>query len=135
MITLKTLPKATPSEVFWQAFDVLTSQKAMSFFVRTSGLISCRYRDGRGNRCGAGTVFSDAEYDPNWEGDTWPSLVKYYDVIPNDHCDLITDIQRFHDVLADKHKDGSMPTPEEWIEQFEFVVGRHGIEGFPPAYE
>lgn len=126
-MTLKTLPTASKEEVFWNAVDILTSQSGFS--AGEGG--HCMYRDGKGNRCGAGTVFSDEEYDPRWEGKVWQHVVYDYK-IPDNHAKLLRSIQKVHDSLANHHADKeTMPTPEEWHMEFEHIAKEYGID-YPP---
>lgn len=134
-MTLEKLPTATADEVFWNAFDILTSQKAMSFYLDplNGNKVVCQYRDGKGNRCGAGTAFSDEEYKPKWEGTLWHAIAREDDSVPDEHSGLLNDIQMAHDNWCGLNIDGTLPTPEEWIEVFKYVAQEHGISNFPPV--
>ncbi len=56
----------------------------------------CLYRCGN-LKCAAGALIPDEAYDnEKFEGLGWGSLVRK-ELVPNDHCQLIADLQSIHD--------------------------------------
>ncbi len=56
----------------------------------------CLYRHGD-LKCAAGALIPDEAYDnERFEGFGWGSLVRK-ELVPNDHCQLIADLQSIHD--------------------------------------
>lgn len=98
MITLKTLPEATAQQVFDQVARHLLTQMKRSL----DGAEDCVYRGDGGLRCAAGCLISDAEYRPGMEGHSWFGLVESK-LAPEQHRDLISDLQHLHDTNAPQH--------------------------------
>lgn len=91
MITLATLPNATPQEVFDQAVRHILTQNAKA----SDGCI-CFYRSPKGLKCAAGCFISDTEYKEQFENKNWECLV-IDSYVPNEHDVLICDLQCVHD--------------------------------------
>lgn len=91
-ITLKNLHLATEQEVFDQVANHLLTQKRKS----KDGEILCKYRDSKGNKCAAGCLISDKEYDETMEKISWTQLAKN-GTVPHYHGVLIRDLQIVHD--------------------------------------
>jgi len=91
-ITLKNLHLATEQEVFDQVANHLLTQKRKS----KDGGIYCKYRDSKGNKCAAGCLISDKEYDETMENISWAQLVEDR-YVPHYHGVLIRDLQIVHD--------------------------------------
>ena len=106
MITLKTLPQATAQEVFDQVAEHLLTQNKQAV-VNKKALVkntACRYRvlDGLGKtvlKCAGGCLIGNTEYNPEFEGYSWPHLVAEYN-LPETHNNLINSLQRVHDRFA-----------------------------------
>lgn len=103
MITLKTLPEATPQEVFDQVKNHLLAQNKQCI-----GTITCRYRNEEGLKCAAGCLISDEEYLPEMEIGLWSKLIER-DLVPPNHQDLILALQHIHDSYS----------PMRWKEQLD----------------
>lgn len=96
MITLATLPQATAQEVFEQVANHLIKQNAKSIDTLNKEKL-CVYLDkSTGNKCAAGCLIADSEYNYHFENNTWYHLIVNYK-IPNNHAELITRLQRIHD--------------------------------------
>lgn len=91
-ITLKNLHLATEQEVFDQVANHLLTQKRKS----KDGEIHCKYRDSKGNKCAAGCLISDKEYNETMENVSWAQLVEDR-IVPHYHVMLIRDLQIVHD--------------------------------------
>lgn len=93
MITLNTLEKATPQEVFDQVARHLLTQNAKAY---DESRDRCMYRTGR-LKCAAGCLIADDEYQQRFEGiGSWPSLVEE-GIAPAAHMTLISRLQDVHD--------------------------------------
>ena len=101
MITLETLPDATAQEVFDQVAHHLLTQNRQSlgpygnedFEGPTTG---CAYRGTHSDKCVAGCLMSDEEYQVSWEGKSWGTLVDK-EIAPDTHQWLISKLQNLHD--------------------------------------
>jgi hypothetical protein len=91
-ITLKTLPEATPQQVFDKVARHLIKQQARS----TDEEGFCAYKAPGRMRCAAGCLISSDEYSPKMERNNWASLVKM-NIAPKRHCLLIEKLQKIHD--------------------------------------
>lgn len=95
-ITLANLNDATAQQVFDQVARHLLTQKAKS--VNEAG---CAYRGDNGLMCADGCLIADDEYKPeydsNFGGTSWNSLVGSGEV-PTRHECLIEVLQGIHDV-------------------------------------
>lgn len=94
MITLATLPQATAQQVFDQVARHMLTQNARS----TNGT-ACKYREGS-LKCAAGCLIGDEEYSTTLENQSW-SILQERGKVPNEHADLIRELQRIHDVRDD----------------------------------
>lgn len=93
MINLKTLPEATAQEVFDQVAKHLLTQMRKSFR-SFKGAEYCVYRGDDGLKCAAGCLIADDEYDESsMERRSWYGI----GAVPNDHSDLIRELQIVHD--------------------------------------
>ena len=63
------IAKLTPNDraLLRKAHAALLDQGRPSYLVDADGDILCAYRDGYGNRCAAGMLIPDDEYNPNFE--------------------------------------------------------------------
>lgn len=113
MITLKTLDKATDQEVFDQIATHLLTQKKRS---ELSPGGDCMYRGRHGLKCAAGCMIGDDEYRRGMEGQLWSTLIVEGHA-PNDHCDVICDLQRIHDDVY----------PEHWTYSIRDYAEEHGF--------
>lgn len=91
MVTLATLEQATAREVFDQVKAHLLSQKQTC----KGEDAKCKYHSGD-LRCAAGCLISEEEYKPEFEGNSWSDLVRYYNK-SRAHCELIQKLQDIHD--------------------------------------
>src|SRR5688500_5828501 len=105
MVTLKTLPQASAQEVFDHVANHLLTQMKQS----TEGG-NCSYRGDNGLVCAAGCLLAEHEYQPDFEGMGWLTLVDQGD-IPEQHASLIQRLQGVHD----------MYDPEQWRERLQMV--------------
>lgn len=112
MITLATLPEATPQQVFDQVVAHLRKQGARA--MNEEG--DCKYHEESGNKCAAGCLIGEDEYDADLEENNWGSLVKS-EKVPSNHDNLIESLQDVHD----------LNTPDEWEEAFERVAEVYGL--------
>lgn len=103
MITLKTLPQATAQEVFDQVATHLLKQNAQS---RDGQKGLCAYLNQSGLKCAAGCLIGDDEYNPDFEDQSWGTLIGE-GLVPDTHRNLITTLQRLHDHFG----------PEDWLEE------------------
>lgn len=92
MLSAKTLPKAKSQEVFDHVANHLLTQKQKSL---SQGSTFCRYRTLK-LRCAAGCLFTDDEYDKDFEGCSWLELADNGSV-PKKHAALIQQLQNIHD--------------------------------------
>lgn len=103
MITLATLPDATPQQVFEQVAKHLLKQGEKS-----ANHNGCRYlqqkKDGTVLRCAAGCLIAEEEYNPEMEILTW-SRLKFHKLVPEEHSELIGQLQGLHD----EHDSDSWP--------------------------
>lgn len=93
MITLKTLPQATEQEVFDQVATHLLKQNVQS---RGGSKGYCVYKNQSGLKCAAGCLIGDDEYNPNFEDNSWGTLVTE-GLVPDAHHKLIGELQTLHD--------------------------------------
>lgn len=91
MISLKNLKDATAQAVFDQIVNHLRAQGEPC--KDESGV--CSYKSGN-ERCAAGCLISDDEYNKEYEGKGWDSLVSESKVTKM-HKDLICAMQNIHD--------------------------------------
>lgn len=90
-ITLKTLPQATAQEVFDQvALHLLTQNQ------KSSRGTACQYKLGA-LKCAAGCLISDNEYSSLFEDNNWYGLTSDVPGFPQNHKELIMDLQAIHD--------------------------------------
>ena len=92
MITLATLAKATPQEVFDQSANHLLKQNKPAAVKNNR----CRYRVGPHLKCAAGCFIADSEYSEKMEGQQWRSLT-IDGLAPIAHGYLIANLQNIHD--------------------------------------
>jgi hypothetical protein len=86
---------ATELELIDYVTDHLLKQGVRSFDANSGG---CRYRDDNGNKCAAGCLISDDEYNPSMEGSVWINIVRgHWGVLSDTHADLIAKLQDIHD--------------------------------------
>lgn len=98
-ITLATLEQATAQEVFDQVARHLLTQKCKSFEeTPAGGDPDCLYRGPNGEKCAAGSLIADNEYDVFWEGSGWARLVQLH-FVPETHASLIRTLQQIHDSI------------------------------------
>lgn len=96
MVTLKTLVKSTPQQIFDQVANHLYEQAKQSV-----GDNGCMYRGPNNLKCAAGCLISDEEYKKKFDG---PDGVNWEDMIerkyvPKKHGRLIASLQENHDFL------------------------------------
>ena len=110
MITLETLPDASAQDVFNQvAFHLLSQgERAMDG--------DCVYHAPDGLRCAAGCLISDEEYKEDMEWNGWLDLVDA-GLVPNEHADLILELQNLHD----------MEHPDDWAGSLSSLAGKLGL--------
>lgn len=122
-ITLKTLPQATPQQVFDQVALHLLTQGQPSIVKEPvdpeeSSYIGCAYRGPNGLMCAAGCLVSDDEYRAGMEGKAWGALAQYGTCgVPKVHLSLIADLQRVHDDRPSR----------EWDEGLREVAVQHQL--------
>lgn len=100
MITLATLAQATEQEIFNHVARHLITQGVVS---RDRVTDMCTYRDDFGNRCAAGCLIADEEYDASMETLAWHQLVSLGRV-PKEHQTLIGQLQQIHDGFDDEEE-------------------------------
>lgn len=126
MITLATLYQATAQEVFDQVVQNLIRQGVRSETVSLTGKSTgCNYRtlqdDGTTLKCAAGWLIADSEYKPDMDdeegGTDWNALIeKGY--VPDNHQDLISELQYIHDTVQ----------PLWWENAFQNYAYKNGLE-------
>lgn len=97
MITLATLPSKSAQEVFDYMANHMLNQGCRSVYYtpdHPEGISA--YRGTNNNKCPAGALISDDEYNKDIENRGWHSLVQR-GIVPRIHMDLIFDIQACHD--------------------------------------
>jgi len=112
MITLETLHDATAQEVFNQVAHHLLTQGRQSigpygnedFEGPTTG---CAYRGTHSDKCAAGCLMSDEEYQVSWEGKSWGRLVEMK-IAPDTHDWLISRLQHIHDSSQPQNWQGEL---------------------------
>lgn len=99
MITLATLPDSTAQGVFDHIAKHLLSQgeRCAEIDSTDDGPI-CKYRNSDNQSCAAGCLFGIGEYKSSMEGKNWASL-RADGVVPQDHFDLIVQLQQVHDTV------------------------------------
>lgn len=112
MITLKTLPQASAQEVYDQVRDHLLQQNAQSLRDPSH----CAYRSPSGQRCAAGCLIADGEYENRMEGFSWRDLW-VRGLVPDVHRGLISELQRVHDCVP----------VTLWAGQLKVIAVRHGL--------
>lgn len=96
-ITLANLAQATKQEVFDQVAKHLMKQgKQSTVWDAVAELERCVYHGPNGLMCAAGCLISDDEYEKNFEGRSWRSLVTE-SAVPSAHRAIITQLQEIHD--------------------------------------
>lgn len=119
MITLKTLPQASPQEVFDQVAQHLLTQNE-KFKSKSSNGEVCLYRSGE-LKCAAGCLIGDDEYvssmDGDGEGSSWTNLVNL-GAVPPEHQNLVTPLQNIHD----------NDDPDEWAELLEEFADENSLD-------
>lgn len=120
MITLKTLPNATKQEVFNQVAHHLLTQGRQSVgsyknedIELTTG---CAYRGTNSDKCAAGCLMSDEEYQVSWEGKSWSTLVEK-EIAPDTHQRLISKLQIIHDTEV----------PQTWQRRLDELAESQGL--------
>jgi len=127
-ITLATLPKATPQEVFNQGVKHLLSMDEPA--IGLAGV--CMYRTETGFRCVGGCFISDEEYSSLFDdiGD-WSALVRE-GLVPEDHCELISGLQIIHDEFGNiNRKDKTFTSPENYkslVEKLKSLASEFNLE-------
>lgn len=96
MITLKTLPTATPQEVFDHVVNHLFVQGKQSLYYAPDEFPCCMYRNPEGLKCAAGCLIADEEYDKSFERRPWQDLIDK-GLVPKEHHELIKILQDIHD--------------------------------------
>ncbi|MBB3227033.1 hypothetical protein FHW69_001634 [Luteibacter sp. Sphag1AF] len=117
-ITLATLAKATPQEIFDQVASHLLTQGRQSLSAQVDG--GCAYRGTDGCRCAAGCLISDDEYRPGMESRTWVDVYRIFKTLPyagTATIDLIDVLQTVHDACE----------PYEWREELRSVAKSYGL--------
>lgn len=77
----------------------------------------CAYRaDYSNNRCAAGWLISDDDYDERIEGTSWTGLVTDK-IAVRDHCHLIRQLQTMHDERP----------PYAWRSKLKYIATAHGL--------
>jgi len=77
----------------------------------------CLYRGPRGLKCAAGCLIGDDEYEPEFEGKGWFTLVGE-GKIPKEHSKLIRLLQEVHDSMF----------PEDWGEGLKLVAEKFNLK-------
>lgn len=102
-ITLATLDTFTEQEVFEYVSKHLIKQNRKSFsIIGSTGVKNCVYRSSKGDKCAAGCLMSDEEYDQSMENKVWSILVSD-GLITDKHKDLILELQKIHDFSLPEH--------------------------------
>jgi len=91
-ITINNLAESTTEEVFEYIRHHLLTQMQQS--KNDKGI--CFYRNEQGLKCAAGCLIPDNMYYPDLEYRKWDSLV-IRNFAPEDHMELIQEMQRIHD--------------------------------------
>jgi hypothetical protein len=114
-ICLANLHTKTAQEVFnYVARHLLTQNKKAALSLHST---SCRYLTTDGLRCAAGCLIAPSEYKEEFEGNSWPALVRELKV-PNTHCHLIGILQVTHDNYS----------PKDWLTQLNCVAKRFNLK-------
>lgn len=124
LVTLKTLPQATPQQVFDQVVTHMRTQKVQA--LKADG--DCVYRAGT-LKCAAGCLIADDEYIPEMDGmgaddagdnlgSNWYGLVRRK-LAPDVHRSLICDLQQIHD---------SGDGPQAWERKFAATAVQHKLQ-------
>ncbi|MEM9400465.1 MAG: hypothetical protein AAF984_09675 [Verrucomicrobiota bacterium] len=95
-INLDNLDTATAQEVFDHIAFHLLSQGQKSLASPSMGDFDCVYYSLEGLRCAAGSLITQQQYKPEFEGEDWITLSEYQQV-PKSHRNLITLFQDAHD--------------------------------------
>lgn len=96
MITLKTLPRANKQQIFDQVAKHMLTQMKKSVIIDEDDIIRCFYKNPEGLSCAAGCLIADDEYNPEFENQSWSSLVDWGHV-PKRNSELIEFLQKIHD--------------------------------------
>lgn len=120
-ITLKTLSQATAQQVFDQVARHLLQQRRRAIKVDAGFGAKCRYRAPDGAKCAIGCLIGDLEYDPEFEGHSWPQLLERskrlgYN-LPAEHLELLKTLQGIHDGTD----------PDFWRGNLKVVAERWGL--------
>ncbi len=116
MITLKNLRRATKQQIFEQVATHLLKQNAKSM----NGL-SCAYRGDDGLSCAAGCLIADDEYNGEFEGIAWHSLVEKFD-LPKRNDGLIQALQHIHDrVDVDNWRNSLRQLGQSYRLKYDFI--------------
>jgi hypothetical protein len=123
VITLKTLPEATALEVFDYIVTHLRKQGRKSLI--SEHRTQCVYWEKKNDlHCAAGCLIAPDEYQSDFEGYSWSTLVRNYGISAN-HRNLISDLQCIHDTKR----------VEEWEEHFFTTAGNYNLTYKPKENE
>jgi hypothetical protein len=117
-ITLKNLHLFSAQEVADQITNHLLTQMKVSY--KNNSKNDCAYKiiDENGNtlKCAAGCLIADDEYQTDFEGNSWYSIIEYFNISSN-HQDLIRDFQTIHD----------SEEPSNWKKSIKNVYDRESL--------
>ena len=118
MITLRTLPYATEQQVFDQVYLHLMQQGHKSYMTKNGDEHGCcAYRGHGGDKCAAGCLIGDREYNMDkMEGQLWSGLMEAR-LVPHAHWQLISELQAIHDQYNERC----------WLEQFTNLAKRRSL--------
>lgn len=117
MITLTTLAQASAQEVFDQVRAGLLAQGKQSKNHDGPGG-RCLYRGPNGFKCAAGFLMDDSEYNcSRMESIGWSGLVRRA-LVPDNHADLIIQLQTIHDKTE----------PKSWDSALRRLAEQHGLK-------
>lgn len=121
MITLAKFNEVNEQQIFNQVVAHLRKQGVQSI----NGKGVCAYRGAGGKMCAAGCLIGDDEYTPlmddNGNGLDWEVGVNR-GIFPEEHAELIADLQSVHDSLE-----------INWERGFKRIAEEHNLIYKPPA--
>jgi len=110
-------------EMFDKAVSGVLKQGAPSVKKNPYGQnVDCRYRDGYGNKCAIGHLFSDSLYNPKWEGGSIDPYLALDMRLVSDINDtrrfkFLKDLQRCHDDATEDDEENFAKTFREKVKR------------------
>lgn len=125
------------NEVFNCSVAAVIKQGRGSFEVVKNGFISCLYRDPTGNKCAAGHLLPDSEYNRVYEGKPCEQVPYFAEALGRDTepMSVLKYLQKAHDDAADTCYQSGGSFLEYFKEQAREIAGTFGITPTPEVQD